>query len=96
MAARWAAQILPHRANSVDLCPSCRVVVLTVESMTAQQSTVADIQSHLHGLCAKIPGAWGHECSRLAGKVPNIVEWLKANEGSAKFCSQMGICTSGY
>jgi len=60
--------------------------------MVAQQATIADIETYLDGFCAKVPGTWGQECNRLSSKVAAIVEFLKANQGPVKYCSQMGIC----
>jgi len=75
-------------------CSLCQLVISTVESWVASNSTESQIETSLEVLCSLVPGFTQTCDSIIEAEIPTIVDWLEENESSQQVCQQLGLCDS--
>jgi saposin len=75
-----------------DDCTVCQQIVSMIETYAESNTAEQTIVSYLDIACALVP-AWSSQCdSVIASEVPQILQWIEANETPQEICAQLDVC----
>jgi saposin len=78
-------------------CAVCEMIVQVAENYILNNATEAEIQEAVDKLCSDLPSPYSTMCKQQVDSyLPQIIEWLQANEPPSTVCSQLGLCSSAW
>jgi len=84
----------PKSKSPLDDCSVCQEIIYFIENYAESSSSISSIETYLEIACAIVP-SWKSQCDTvITTGVPQIVQWLEANEDSQQVCTQLEQCSS--
>jgi saposin len=78
-------------------CAVCEMVVQVAENYVLNNATESEIQAAVDQLCSDLPSPYSSMCKQQVNSyLPQIIEWLEANEPPSTVCAQLGLCGSAW
>ncbi|KAL4240574.1 hypothetical protein ACF0H5_001366 [Mactra antiquata] len=78
--------------NLRDLkCTVCEEVIKEIDSLVAQNETIAKINETIYDVCSKLTGALQNLCLQAA---PTILQAIEAGADPESTCTAIGLCSS--